>query len=389
MLGERIKQFRLAKGMSLDELVASTGGIVSKVALSKYERNLIKPSNKVISSISEALDVKITNLVNPPSLEIEFIAYRKGSGLAKKEQLHVENLVRTNLESRIKIQDLLFHNTKSPVPLKAFKVNTLADVETVSLDLRKHWNLGLDAIANLTYTLENNFIHVICFQSSKHFDGISAKVYSNGELKAAAVVSKTEISGERQRLNLAHELGHLVLDTAENVDEEKAAFRFAGAFLAPAPTVYNIAGKKREHFQLHELLLLKKTFGMSIQSLLFRLKDLEIITPSAFTTWFRIINKNRWKKEEPYPMKEEKSNWFRGNILRAFSEGLISSEEAGKLLGEQTTSGNLSLIKKKEFMKLSIEDRNNILSSEAKSLLNYYNSNIELKELGEGNFADY
>ena len=179
------------------------------------------------------------------------------------------------------------------------------------------------------------------------------------------------------------------MDIAKDIDEEKAAFRFAGAFLAPAPTIYNMTGKKREHFQLKELLLLKKTFGISIQSLLFRLKDLEIITPSVFTTWFRIINKNKWKKEEPYPMKEEKSNWFNGNILRAFSEGLISSEEAGKLLGDQAPSKNFNLIKKKEFMKLSIEDRSNILSSEAKSLLNYYNNNIELKELGEGSFADY
>ena len=62
MLGQRIKQFRLAKNYSLDELVAATGGIVSKVALSKYEREIIKPSNKVLTAIAKALSVKTINL---------------------------------------------------------------------------------------------------------------------------------------------------------------------------------------------------------------------------------------------------------------------------------------------------------------------------------------
>lgn len=389
MLGERIKQYRLSKGMSLDELVASTGGIISKVALSKYERNIIKPSNKVINSISKALDVKIVDLINPSAIQVDFVAYRKGSGLAKKEQLNVENLAATTLEQRIKIQNLFFNNSKSILPVKFYKINSLEDTETASMELRKLWNLGLDAIANLTYTLENNFVHVICFESSKYFDGISAIASQNNDIKAAAVISKSGISGERQRLNLAHELGHLVLDIAPGVDEEKAAFRFAGAFLAPKPTVIKIVGSRREHFQLHELLMLKKTFGMSIQSLLFRLKDLEIINNSMFSTWFRIINKNKWKKDEPLSMKEEKSSWYSGNVLRAFSEGLIGSEEAGKLLGESAGLHNLNLIRKKEFMKLTLKDRNDILASDAEELLTYYNNNSDLQNLGEGDFADY
>ena len=38
MLSERLKRFRLARGMSLDDLVAAIDGQVSKQALSKYER---------------------------------------------------------------------------------------------------------------------------------------------------------------------------------------------------------------------------------------------------------------------------------------------------------------------------------------------------------------
>ncbi len=389
MLGQRIKQFRLANSMSLDELVAATGGIVSKVALSKYERGIIKPSNKVLNSLAKAFNVKIIHLVNPPDIKIEFIAYRKGSTLSKKEQTNVESLVASKLEDIINIQDLLYYNSKPNLPVRYYKIKSLPDVEEASVELRNRWKLGLDPIGSVNQSLENNFVHTISIKSDKKFDGISALAHSNNQLKAAAVVSKSNIPGERQRLNLTHELGHIVLNVSPDVDEEKAAFRFGGAFLAPADTIYKIVGRKRDHFQLKELYMLKKIFGISIQSLLFRLKDLDIISSSFLSMWFRIINKNNWKKNEPMSMKEEKSQWFERNVLHAFSEGLISSDEAARLIGNDIDSQELSLIKKKEFMKLSIKDRERILAEEADKLVEFYETNKELKDFGAGEFIEY
>lgn len=389
MLGKRIKQFRLAKNYSLDELVAATGGIVSKVALSKYEREIIKPSTKVLASIAKALDVKTINLAVEPVVKVEFVAYRKGSGLSKKEQSNVENLVTSKLEDRVKIQDLLFVSSKPNLPVKNFKVNSIKDVESFSVELRSKWKLGLDPIGNITELLENNFVHVMLINGDKPFDGISALAYTNEtQLKAAAVVSKKNIPGERQRLNLAHELGHIVLDIPKNLNEEKVAFRFGGAFLAPKESVFKAVGTRREHFQLRELFILKKFFGISIQALLFRLKDLDIISQTSFSNWYRIINKNNWKKNEPMPMKEEKSHWFEKNVLHAFSEGMIGSDEAARLLGEDIDSQELSLIKKKEFLKLSQSDRNKILSDQAEKFIQHYNNDNEWKVFG-GDIVEY
>jgi Zn-dependent peptidase ImmA (M78 family) len=225
--------------------------------------------------------------------------------------------------------------------------------------------------------------------NAKSFDGISALAYANDtQLKAAAVVSKNHIPGERQRLNLAHELGHIVLDIAPNLDEERVAFRFGGAFLAPKDSVLNIVGSRREHFQPRELFILKKIFGISIQALLFRLRDLDIISQTSFSNWYRLINKNNWKKNEPMPMEEETSHWFEKNVLHAFSEGLISSDEAARLLGENIDSQELSLIKKKEFLKLSQTDRSKILSEQAEKFIEYYTTNNEWKEFG-GDIVEY
>lgn len=388
-IGDRIKQFRLSRGWSLDELVAEIGGVVTKTALSKYERNLIKPSNKVLNAIAKAFDTKAIHLAIPPELNIEFVAYRKGSGLSKKDQLQVENLVATSLEDRIKVQDLLFPSGVSNLPVKEYKIDKIEDVEDAAVDLRNKWNLGLDPISNIVQNLENNFVHVITIHHQKSFDGISALGFdSNSKLKAAAVVSKRNIPGERQRLNLTHELGHIVLDIPARLDEEKVAFRFGGAFLAPKDTIHKVVGSRRDHFQVRELFILKKYFGLSVQALLFRFRDLEIITQSIFSNWYMIINRNGWKKNEPNPIKEELPQWFEKSILHAFSEGLISSDEASRLLGDEVDSKELSLIKKKEFLKLALTDRNKLLAEQADKFVEHYNNNREWKEFG-GDIVEY
>ena len=63
------------------------------------------------------------------------------------------------------------------------------------------------------------------------------RVIAEGNALAAAIATRRGTSGDRHRLNVAHELGHLTLNPSEDVDEEKAAFRFGAAFLAPRRAV--------------------------------------------------------------------------------------------------------------------------------------------------------
>ena len=63
MLGRRLRQLRLARGLSMDELVAALGGVVTKQALSKYERDQIRPTRVVLRSIAKALGVSMAWLV--------------------------------------------------------------------------------------------------------------------------------------------------------------------------------------------------------------------------------------------------------------------------------------------------------------------------------------
>ena len=391
MNAKRLKQLRLARGLSLDALAAEMGGIITKQALSKYELGKATPSPVVLNKLAAALGIKAAYLWSEPSFSVRFIAYRKGSGLLKGEQKRVESVVIQSLEDRMRLQDLTGESNGALLPIRKLNVRKIADAELAAEKMRESWRIGQAPIANVTDMLEDHLVHVLEVEANEKFDGISAVVL-NGEdnIKAAVVVSRPAIAGERQRLNLAHELGHLVLNISKETDEEKAAFRFAAAFLAPAESLYKEIGHKRVFIQPDELLMVKQRFGISEQSLLYRLHDLGVITDSYYKKWCMDINRLSWRKHEPCELPPERPQWLRRSVLRALGEGFLTREEAEKMLGEQLKAKEpLSLIERRSFMKLPLEERRKLLAEQASNFETYYGQNPETKGIGGGDISDY
>ena len=217
--------FRCARGLSQDALIDLMGGIVTKQSISKYELGLATPSPKILNRIAEALNVKVSQLWAQPSLDVHFIAYRKGSGLKKNHKEQIEAYVKQTLEDWIRLNEITGGDCHSPIPVKKMKVQSFEDIENSAEMFRKDWKLGSGPIPSVTGMLEDRNVFVIDVDTPENFDGISAYATdSHNKTVAAAVASRKNICGERQRLNLTHDLGHLVLDVSEDFDEEKAAF---------------------------------------------------------------------------------------------------------------------------------------------------------------------
>lgn len=387
MIGQRLRQLRLARGLSLEGLAAATGGIVTKQAISKYEMAKAQPTPVVLNRMAAALGVKAAYLYAAPSVRIEFIAYRKGSGLLKREQEKVESLVRHSIEDRIRLQELIGQTNGVDLPFKSQTVNSLEDTENIADNLRKKWNLGLDPISSVVGVLEERLIHVLEIDAAERFDGISAVAWDDSRVTAAAVVSRRGIAGGRQRLNLAHELGHLVLKVPAGIDEEAAAFRFGAAFLAPAEKVRHEVGEHRTFIRSDELLLMKRKFGMSAQAFLYRLRNLAIIGESYYKQWCININKLGWRRKEPAEMPPERPSWLQQSVLRALGEGLISREMAEQLIGYALGNGEpLSLVERRSFMKLPLEERRRIMSKQAERMAAFYENDREWRKFQGGDF---
>ena len=70
MLGERLRIFRLARGMSLGNLEDKIDGLVSSQILSKYEHGKLQPTARVLNRIASAFGIKSAQLWGEPTCDI-------------------------------------------------------------------------------------------------------------------------------------------------------------------------------------------------------------------------------------------------------------------------------------------------------------------------------
>ena len=391
MLGERLRRFRLARSMSLGDLETAVNGLVSSQTLSKYEQGKLQPPATTINQIASALGIKSTQLWSESPCHVEWIAFRKRARLGKREQERIQSFVAEEFEKRVQLQEQICEGNTLELPLLGIPARSLDDVEKAALALRNTLNLGIDPIANLINVLEDHYIHIIRVDANETFDGISAVARdASDNLLAAAIATRVGVPGDRQRLNITHELGHLIMELPGDLNAEKAAFRFGSAFLAPAEQLRRDVGEKRIRIQKKELFYLKQRYGMSIQAVLFRLRDLGIITNAYYKKWCIQVNRFGWKKREPIKIPPEKPERFHQQVLRALSEELITEMEARQLLNHSVVpSANQSLSKRRQFLKLPKEKRDRILREQAAEMADFYERDTQWREWEGEPFVEY
>jgi Zn-dependent peptidase ImmA (M78 family) len=332
VIGARLKLARAAAGLSLREFEARLEGLVSAQAIGKYERDEMMPSSTVLIALARALDVSEEHLLNPSEVELVGVEFRKQKLTTVKDDATVRARILSEVERYLDIERIL-HLDSSQVDLpRRRSVRTLEGIETAAHDLRERWKLGHDAIPNLCEFLEEKGIKICAIDLPGKVSGVQALVRTAGGAPLPVIVVNANHPGERQRFTIAHELGHLYLSPAESLDVESACHRFAGAFLVPREVLLREVGRHRRSISVRELLALKQLFGVSAQAIAYRCKDLEIISPAALSSIFRLFNARGWRVNEPLSFPPERPPRFERLCIRALAEGLISEAKASELL---------------------------------------------------------
>lgn len=336
-VGKRIKVARLANGLSLRDLKVKIDNRVSAQAISKYERDESKPSSNVIVALAEALDVSESHLTDGGVIHLESVDFRKRPSTSSLEESQVKASVLSGLQRYLEIEEILGLPTISTdlpreVPWPVF--NDVAESEQAAQALRAIWGLGNDPIPNLVDLLEERGIKIFALKLL-NIDGLATRVRDEKGTRVWAVVVNSRGSGERQRFTLAHELGHMALEVHERVDEEKAARRFASALLLPAESIRVRIGKHRTSVSIGELVALKRIFGVSIEALTHRCKDLGIFDPPLFRLLLQEFRKRGWSRspfKEPGKIEVETPKRFERLCFRALAEDAITLSQAVDLL---------------------------------------------------------
>lgn len=340
IFSKRLKSARTLAALSQDELVKKMGNIVSKNAISKYEKGQMMADSNILLALSKALNVKPDYFFRPFTLEIEKVEFRKKQRLAVKDVNAIKQTVTDFVERYIEVEQFLNIASSFVNPVKGMAISDLQDIDKAALLVRSEWKLGLNALPNVIDLIEDREIKVIEIEAPDEFDGFSG--WADG--KIPIIVINKNYNLERKRLTALHELGHLILNINEKISDkkkEKLCFQFAGAMLIPETTFRLEIGDIRSHFSLPELIAVKETYGISIQAIMARAKDLGIINESQFISFRKWISHNRTEAGLGAYKGNEEAFRFKQLIYRAAAEEIISLSKAA----------NLSNLKLAEFRK--------------------------------------
>lgn len=343
MIGDRIKLARKKTGYSLRSLAVAMDAIVTAQALGKYERNEMTPSSNVLIALCKALDVNLGFLMDAQGIELTEVDFRKKANTSVKDRARVETEVIEWVQRYLQVEQILEIDStqwKKPFPKKK-QLQSIEEAETLADKVRESWKLGTNPIPDMTELMEEKGLKVLITDLPDRVDGLTCMVKSpDHTLKIPVIVINKGKTLERRRLTLAHELAHQLIE-AGNFDEkeaEKAAQRFAGAFLMPREHVEQEVGKRRHAFGFQELIELKRIYRVSGAAFIVRLRDLGIITQKTMVYAFQSVARG-WRTKEPVPWEEEDERGekepalrFERLCYRALAENLISVVKASELL---------------------------------------------------------
>jgi Zn-dependent peptidase ImmA (M78 family)/DNA-binding XRE family transcriptional regulator len=336
MFGERLQIARKQAGLSLRALSDQLDGHVSAQAIGKYERGEMMPSSGVHIRLAKALNVPMDFFAAPVGAKLSEVDFRKHSGTTAKERSMVEVAVLQQVERYLQVENVLgLESTHWDMPFEQRYLSNVEEAEDLATEVRREWSLGIDPIPNLTELLEEHGVKVLMLDLPEKVSGLTCLVERPDGDPVPVIVANNRHGLERRRMTLAHELAHRVL-VAESKIVEKAATRFAGAFLMPGDHVRRKVGASRRWFGVPEIVTTKRLYRVSAAATVVRFRDLGILANEKMTRIFMSIGR-RWKSLEPEPLETngrlfERPKRFERLCYRALAEDLISISKAAELL---------------------------------------------------------
>ena len=319
--GARLKEALRFRGMKMTELASKTD--ISKQSLSNYANDSNVPPYDNVIKIANVLEFPPDYfMVEDFCITVTDNIYFRSQAVTSKT---VQRAQAVKMEYVAKMYDSLIDYVDWPelnLPKFNFKQNddlTYTDssemfdyIEELASQVRQQWELGTGPIDNLQYVLES---HGIIVTSTKfvnnEIDAFSQKVRIGKWLHQGYVYIIALAIGEkpieRLRFDMAHELGHILMHPWEesNEDLDRDAFKsrenqanmFASALLLPSKAFTRdiMAYATEVDYYRH----LKKKWRVSMQAMMYRARQLDIITGNQFSYMMRQVSKNGWRKKEP------------------------------------------------------------------------------------------
>lgn len=331
VFAQRLTNARKICSISQRELSECVNGRISPSAIAKYEKGLMMPSSEVLIMLSNALKLNLDYFFRPFTVDIDpsKFEFRKKSSMGKKMVESIKYLVCSKIEKYLEIESILGIPSTFRLDYRNILIEGESEAKTLALRLRSDLNIGSDAIVSAVDLLESTGVKIIEIEHDNSFSGTCNEA---GGLPV--IVVNKRMTSERKRLTIFHELGHLLMDCAEGVNKERMCNVFANEVLIPSETFRKMIGSARHDISLVELQAIQREYGISVDALMMKAYQLNVITENRYTSFHKKKNANAVFKTAVeaslYPM--EHTCRFERLVYRALASEAISCSKAAALL---------------------------------------------------------
>lgn len=328
---EKLKEARLARGYSQTSLAHLLG--VTRQAVSKYESGQMTPRADVLERYTKTLDFPLNYFYaqtenGTAGTEILFRSLATATK-ASREQV----AVRTEWMRRIVqyFERYIDFPEVEIMPPRENVLHSFDEIEQTAEAIREKWGIGKGPVPNLTILMQNKG----CFIARTGIHVLKSDACSNwSDGRPYVFLTADKNVAVRSRFDLAHELGHLVLHHIEKgklQDRgilkviEKEANHFAGAFLLPRETF----GRQIVSTSLEYFIQLKRVWKVSIAAMIYRCKDLGILSENQTSYLWRQLATRGIRSNEPLDgeMRPEEPTLLKDAADLLISEKIVTPEE--------------------------------------------------------------
>ncbi|MHB1526358.1 MAG: helix-turn-helix domain-containing protein [Candidatus Dormibacteria bacterium] len=317
----RLELARKRRGLTKTDLAGRTGLSIRTLVL--YEKGFRVPSARARGALAEVLGFSPA-FFEGPDLDGPVAAgtsFRAIATLSARER----DQAMGSATFALALADWIDEHFSLPV----VDVPDLrgADPEVAAESIRRSWGLGERSVTNMIHVLEAHGVRVF----SLSHDSSNLDAFSFWRSGVPYVFLNTMKSGERSRMDAAHELGHLVLHASyvpQGREVEREAQAFGAAFLMPRASVIAESPRTR---RIDHLILAKRRWKVSLAGLAYRMHQVGVLSEWHYRSIFLDLTQLGFHKHEPEPIARETSKMLDKVFRSVRDEGVALPDLAHEL----------------------------------------------------------
>jgi Zn-dependent peptidase ImmA (M78 family)/DNA-binding XRE family transcriptional regulator len=301
--GEQLRMARLAFGFTLEALGEQVGA--TRQHLHLLETGARSPSEDLLMALCDVLAVTRGFLAAPMASTVRPEQCHFRGNITRPATVTSQVLARGTILDRL-VAEIEKYVDLPVVDFPDYSVQSSEDIEQAAEAARDHWRLGSDTpILNVMRVVENAGALVT------YFDDLSDRVdaFSMDRRRPIIVRSSLKDSLFRQRFDIAHELGHLIMHRGIQTgdrDTENQAHRFAGAFLFPRRSFLR-EFPRGQRINWSTIFALKMRWKISARAMIRRAYDLGLISAAQYRTANIYLVKSGQAKVEKFDDHQDNS----------------------------------------------------------------------------------